>query len=407
MYLCRARGGAGVLVSLTGRGGGAGSRGPVTGGDAWTGYGAGSCGPVTERGGGRGAGREQAGAAQRFGVGPGPYVHGLGQEAVGAQGLLLPGEEAESGVGQVGVEGAVGAGPVGARDALRARAGLGAEDVGDLVRLPRGPVGGAEQDGEEPVDEVGALVQEVLVHGEGSGSAVVDAVRGVGQLVELDGHLGPGAPGGLDGEGALHVDGVDLAPAQGGQLGGPLALVPVGGHVDEDGVGESVPRRGEHALEAAQGHRAPEVDGDGVAGHGEPESAQGGGSAHRGAGGDEHRLPLLDPGEADEPGALAPGTGPQRGDVAALAEEAGEGVGEVGGAVGAGFGVLERADGDAVGRELPGQPAPVGGDAGGGGDGAAGEPERVGNAGVRHGGLPGVWVCRDGDGGGRAGVRGG
>ncbi len=95
------------------------------------------------------------------------------------------------------------------------------------------------------------------------------------------------------------------------------------------------------------------------------------------AGPDQDDLALLDPGEADQPGRLAARTGPQGGDVAALAEQAGERVGEV--VVGGDLrrGVLEGADRDAVGGELLGQPALVGGDAGGGGDGAAGEPEGV------------------------------
>lgn len=110
--------------------------------------------------------------------------------------------------------------------------------------------------------------------------------------------------GSLDGECALHVHGVDLAPAQCVQLRGPLAPVPVGGHVDEARVGEPVPGGGEDALEAAQGHRPPEVDGDRVPGQGESQPAQGGCSPHRGTWGDEHHLTLLDPREPDEPGPL-------------------------------------------------------------------------------------------------------
>lgn len=80
---------------------------------------------------------------------------------MGAQGLLLFGEQGEAARREVGVKGAVGAGEVGARDPFGPGPGLGAEDAVDLVRPVGGPVGGPEQDGQEAVDEPGVFVEEV------------------------------------------------------------------------------------------------------------------------------------------------------------------------------------------------------------------------------------------------------
>lgn len=127
---------------------------------------------------------------------------------------------------------------------------------------------------------------------------------GVGQVVEFDGHLRAGPAGRFDGEGPLDVHRVDVSPAQRGQFGRPLLPGTVGRYVDRDGVREAEARGGERALEAAQGHGPPEVDGDGVDRQGDARSAQRGGSAQSGAGGDQDALALLDPGETDEPGPL-------------------------------------------------------------------------------------------------------
>lgn len=109
------------------------------------------------------------GPAQRRGVGPGGDVDALRQEAVGAQSGFLLGEEGEALGRQVGVQGEVGAGAVGAGDSVGARSRLGAQDAVDVGGVSGGPVGRPEQDGEEPVDEVGVVVQQPLVDGDGAG----------------------------------------------------------------------------------------------------------------------------------------------------------------------------------------------------------------------------------------------
>lgn len=294
----------------------------------------------------------------------------------------------------------MGAGPVGAGDPIGTRPGLGAEDAVDLVGLSGRPVGCPQQNGEEAVDEGRVVVQELLVDGDGARGAVVDPEPAVGQFVELDGHFGAGPAGRLDGQRALDVDGVDVSASQCGEFGRPLTRVPVCGYVDERGVRRRESGGGERPLEAAQGHGPPEVDGDVVPRHGEPQPAQCLGAPDAGAGGDQDGLPFLDPGEADQPGAFSPRTCPQSGDVAALPEQPRQGVGVVRGTVGVRGGVLEGAYGDAVSGELGGEPLTVGGDAGCRGDRTAGEPEGPGQDGRRHGVFPRIGEA-DGGAGGR------
>lgn len=247
---------------------------------------------------------QRGGSAQGFGVGPGGDLDRLGQEAVGTQRALLLGEQGEALRGEVGVEGEVGAGAVGARDPFGPGPGLGAEDPVDLRRALSRPVGGPEQNGEEAVDERGVFVQEVLVDGDGARGPVVDPEAAVRQVVELHRDLGPGPAGRFDRQGALDVHRVDVAPAQGGQLGGPLPRVAVRRYVDGDGVRRAEARRGEGALEAAQRHGPPEVDGDAVHRQGDPPPSQVAGGPDAGTGGDQDDLALLDPGQADQPGPL-------------------------------------------------------------------------------------------------------
>ncbi|SFX66832.1 hypothetical protein SAMN02787144_100560 [Streptomyces atratus] len=73
-----------------------------------------------------------------------------------------------------------------------------------------------------------------------------------------------------------------------------------------------------------------EVDGDVVHRNGEPQPAQGLDAPDSGAGSDEYGLAFLDPGETDQPRPLPARTGPQGRYVAAFAEQARQGVGEVG-----------------------------------------------------------------------------
>lgn len=198
----------------------------------------------------------------------------------------------------------MGTGAVGAGDPLGPGPGLGAEDPVDLRRAPGCPVGGPEQYGEEAVDERGVFVQQVLVNGDGARGSVVDAEAAVRQVVELHRDLGPGPAGRFDREGALDVHRVDVAPAQCGQLGGPLPRVPVRRYVDRDGVRQGEARRREGALETAQRHGPPEVDGDGVRRQRDPPPPQVTGGPDAGTGGDQNDLALLDPGQADQPGPL-------------------------------------------------------------------------------------------------------
>ena len=168
---------------------------------------------------------------------------------------------------------------------------------------------------EEAHQQVEVVVEEVLVHRDRPRGAVVHAEPAILELVEIDAHdRAPAEP--LRGGRPLDVDGIHLAsherldplpqppaPPRSAALGGVPDL-------DEARVVQREPRGRQRAPVALQAHAARDAAPAPVLGdvrgpesrERQPLPLQIGGRMNAGAGPHQDRLPLVDPGQADQPG---------------------------------------------------------------------------------------------------------
>ncbi|MNR10609.1 hypothetical protein D3C85_1268680 [compost metagenome] len=215
----------------------------------------------------------------------------------------------------------------------RSAAAFRQQQLGHLIAVLGRPLGGAQQHGEVAHHQVRVLVEEGAVDGDRPRRAVADAQQRVGQVVEVDQLaqarlLGDAVAAGEADEDGVHLATVERLQGHVGALDGLGArAVPqvVAGRVevDQGRIGGAQAHQRQRGDEAVLGGAALEVDQCvAVARNAQALALEVGEVLDAAVGADQDALVLVEPGDAQHHGVLAVAPGPDRRDVAALAEQA-------------------------------------------------------------------------------------